>query len=512
MPHQTETPEQDGPSSGEARPSSGVRDHATFLLGPEGQIETWSAGAERMTGYPGDEIIGQHVSLLYSPKEGAGRDPARELECALEEGQVENEVRWRRKDGSEFPGLVAVTPLRGPAGHARGFVVVLRDLTPQQRAEEALALSEQRFRLLVEGVEDYAIFMLDPVGRIVTWNAGAERIKGYTPNEIIGQHFSRFYPDEDVEAGVCERGLEIARREGRFEEEGWRRRKNGTKFWASVVMTALRDKTGALVGYARVTRDLTQRRKLEDERMRLVQAEESIRLRDEFLSIASHELKTPLTALQLQIQGVQKKVAAVDRTLAARLERAARSGQRLADLIEALLDVSRIATGRFDLRRERLDLGFVVRDLVERLRDAAAKEGCALEVTAPDGIVGVWDRVRVEQVLTNLLSNAVRYGAGAPIRISITQQGGDAILQVGDRGPGIPKQDLARIFGRFERASSMRHYGGLGLGLYVAREIVEAHGGTVSADNPTSGGALFTVRLPLVAAVAAQPPAAGDLH
>jgi PAS domain S-box-containing protein len=513
MPDDTDPPDQDGPSTAEIRALrlvDGLRDQATFMLGPHGHIETWSVGAQHVTGYLGDEVIGKHVSLLFVPEEVKRGEPNHELAAAEAQGQFQAEV-WRvRKDGSRFPAHVVVTAMRAATGHVRGFVMVLRDLTEQHRVDEVLRRSDERFRLMVESVKDYAIFMLDPRGRVVTWNAGAERIEGYRASEIIGEPSSRFHTEVEVRTGKCQRDLDRAAEEGRYEEEGWRVRRDGNQFWANEITTALREPDGRLIGFAIVIRDLTQRRKLDDERLRLAQAEEAIRLRDEFLSIASHELKTPLTALQLQVQGLEKKVAAIDPALGVRLGRAARSGQRLADLIEALLDVSRIATGRFELRRQRFDLGEAVREVVERLRESARRDGCELILSVEDGLEGLWDRPRVEQVLNNLLTNAIRYGAGAPIEITLTAEGGEAVLRVRDNGPGIPEQDLKRIFGRFERASSMRNYGGLGLGLYVARQLIEAHGGTVSAQNPPSGGACFTVRLPRAPATAAE--AAAHLH
>jgi PAS domain S-box-containing protein len=382
-------------------------------------------------------------------------------------------------------------------------------------ADEQLRLSEESFRLMVESIKDYAIFMLDTHGRIVSWNAGAERIKQYRASEILGRHLSVFYPEEEVVAGKCERELEVAEREGRFEDEGWRVRKDGSRFWANVIISAMRDPSGQLIGFAKVTRDLTERRRLEEEKVRLAQAQEAIRLRDEFLSIASHELKTPLTALQLQLQGVREKVKALDEQAAARLERATRSGARLADVIEALLDVTRIATGRFELNPTTFDLSEAVGEVLERLRGNAAQAGCELRARLEPGVTGTWDRMRLEQVVTNLLANSFKYGAGGPVEISLKSDGAQAELMVCDSGPGIPEKDLARIFERFERAVSMRNYGGMGLGLYVTRQIVDAHGGTVEAHNRPAGGAVFIARVPLMPAhrpKSEQRHKAEDLH
>lgn len=357
--------------------------------------------------------------------------------------------------------------------------------------------AEGPWRMLIDSIRDYAIFMLDPTGHVMTWNLGAERIKGYTAREIIGLRFTRFYTEEDLRSGKCERELDTALREGRYEEEGWRVRKDGSRFWASVILTTLRDGSGRHIGFAKVTRDLTERRRLEQERLRLVQAQEAIRLRDEFLSIASHELKTPLTALQLQLQGLRERSDAMEKRLVTKIDRATRSTERLADLVESLLDVSRITTGHFELAPKRFNLTEAVSEAVDRLRDAATRAACELSVHADTPIVGTWDRVRLEQVVSNLLSNAIKYAAGTPIDVSLAQDRTTAVIEVRDRGPGIPEEALARIFDRFERAAEMRHYGGLGLGLYVVREIVKAHDGMVTVRNLPEGGACFTVRLPL---------------
>jgi PAS domain S-box-containing protein len=364
--------------------------------------------------------------------------------------------------------------------------------------------SEDLFRHLVASVVDYAIFMLDPEGHIATWNAGAQRLKGYAAHEIIGRHFSTFYPEDVAPAIKCAYELDVARRDGRFEEEGWRIRKDGTRFWANVVITALRDPSGALIGYAKVTRDLTERRQLEEERVRVAHAEEAVRLRDEFLSLASHELKTPLTVLRLQLEALRERITGGDRATLAKLERSDRAGQRLTELIDALLDVSRIAAGRFTLCREQADLADIVATAVDRLHEIAASAGCTLSV-ATDRAIGTWDRSRIDQIVTNLVSNAIRYAAGSPIAVTVERDDHDAVIEVRDQGPGLPDGQIARMFERFERGTSMRHYAGLGLGLYVVRQITEAHGGQVTAENSAGGGARFTVRLPLDGSPGAGP-------
>jgi len=252
---------------------AGVRDYAVFLLDPHGHVLTWNAGAEQAKGYRADEIIGKHFSRFYPSDAVSSGWPAHELEVARLTGRFEDEG-WRvRKDGSRFWASVVLTALRDEAGDVRGFLKITRDRTDRKQAEEKLKLSEERFRLLVEGVRDYAIFMLDPEGRVTTWNVGAKNLKGYEASEIVGEHFSRFYPNDAIDRGWPEEELRRAAADGSVEDEGWRIRKDGSQFWASVIITALRDDVGTLRGYAKVTRDLTARRGAEENAKRLAQEE-----------------------------------------------------------------------------------------------------------------------------------------------------------------------------------------------------------------------------------------------
>ena len=354
--------------------------------------------------------------------------------------------------------------------------------------------SEQRLRLLVDNVKDYALTMLDPDGIILTWNKGAEQITQYDAPDAVGRDSALLYPPEDRAAGRPGMLLERARREGRVEDEGLRVRKDGSRFWAEVVITAATDSEGKVRGFSEVIRDLTERLKAENERLRLVKAQEAVGLRDEFLSIAAHELKTPLTALQLQLQSTRP---IVDGPVLDRIERAILSTQRLATLIESLLDVSRIATGRLSLKVEDAELRSIAQEVIDRLQPSAEHAGTTIHLCEGEPVAGRWDRLRLGQVLTNLVANGIKYGKKTPVEVSIGRDGGTALIAVMDRGPGIAEADMERIFGRFERAASMRHFGGLGLGLYIVRQIVLAHGGDVIARNLPSGGACFTVRLPV---------------
>jgi PAS domain S-box-containing protein len=355
---------------------------------------------------------------------------------------------------------------------------------------------EERYRALVSSVKDYAIFMLDPTGRIETWNIGAERTKGYTADEIIGEHMSRFYTPDDLARRLPETLLAAALRDGRVENEGWRVRKDGTRFWADVVITALTDEQGRLLGYAKVTRDLTERLQAQQEQIRLAHAEEAVRLRDEFLSIAAHELRTPLSAVQLQLQSLLEWPEGLTPRIRTKVERACRSGERLVALVDALLDVSRISSGNFTLNPTPFDLNDAVREVVERLREHAQSAGSEVTIRSDGPLHGSWDRLRIEQVVTNLLGNALKYAAGFPVELVLEGNEREAMLTVSDAGPGIPESEWQRIFHRFERATPMRHFGGLGLGLYVARQIVEAHGGSIRPVRLRPEGAHFLIQLP----------------
>ncbi len=287
---------------------AGVRDYAIFLLDRRGNVLTWNAGAERIKGYRPEEIVGRHFSTFYPPEVASSGWPAHELEVAAATGRFEDEG-WRvRQDGSSFWANVVITALRGEGGEVRGFLKITRDLTDRRQAEEKLRLSEERFRLMVEQVKDYAIFLLDPEGRVATWNEGARRLKGYSAREIIGQHFSKFYPGEAVERGWPEEELRRAAAEGRIEDEGWRVRKDGSQFWANVVITALRDQAGTLRGFAKVTRDLTERRQAEEQARRLLREEAARQAAEE----AAREVERQREQLHVTLSSIGDAVVVTD--------------------------------------------------------------------------------------------------------------------------------------------------------------------------------------------------------
>jgi PAS domain S-box-containing protein len=499
-----------------------VKDYSIFLLDPEGLVVTWNTGAHRINGYAPDEIIGRHFSTFYPEEDKRAGKPERELEVARREGSVEDEG-WRiRKDGGRFWANVIITAVRDETGELRGYAKVTRDLSHRREAEQQLRESEEMFRLLVASVKDYAIFLLDPEGRIRTWNAGAQRIKGYTPEEIIGRHFSDFYPREDVEGGKPERELEIARREGSVEDEGWRIRKDGTRFWANVVITAVRDERGQLRGYAKVTRDMTERRRAEEMQQALFEqrearfhaeeerrraeesyrvAQEANRAKDEFLMTLSHELRTPLTSI-LGWARLLQTMPENDESFPDAVAAIARSAHLQARLIDDVLDVSRIVSGKLRLTVEALDLLRLLNASADAVRPSAdAKRITIVTDFAPHLGTIVADATRLQQVIWNLLTNAVKFTPKeGRITLGARRTSSHIQISVSDTGEGIDASFLPHVFEAFRQAEnpSTRVHGGLGLGLSIVRYLAEAHGGTVSAESLGRGqGATFTVRLPI---------------
>ena len=488
-----------------------VKDYAIFILDTNGHIATWNLGAQAIKGYAPEEIIGKHFSIFY-PEEDIKRDkPGYELKVASEVGRFEDEG-WRlRKDGTRFWANVVITALRDKEGILRGFGKVTRDLTDRKETEEGLRRSEERFRLLVECVKDYAIFMIDPQGYIESWNTGAETIKGYKPDEIIGKHFSIFYPEEDIRSDKPDHELKVAAAVGRYEDEGWRLRKDGSRFWASVIITAVRDKDGALCGFAKITRDLTDRKYAEEQRLKLAreqvaraEAEAANRTKDEFLATISHELRTPLNAILgwgRLIRNSKLDEAGFDRALST-IER---NAKLQAQLIDDLLDVSRIISGKLRLTVAPLELPPVIEAALDSIRPAADAKNIRLEVMldSNSGLVS-GDPDRLQQVVWNLLSNAVKFTQkGGRVQVRLERHNSHVDVTVSDTGKGIAPEFLPYVFDRFRQADSSitRLHGGLGLGLTIVRQLVDLHGGHVWAQSPGEGeGASFTIQLPVIIA------------
>jgi PAS domain S-box-containing protein len=488
-----------------------TKDYALFLLDPQGNILTWNAGAERLKGYAPEEIIGRHFSIFYPRESIATGWPQHELKVATIEGRFEDEG-WRlRKDGSRFWASVIITALRDPAGKLVAFSKITRDVTSRKLHEEALAQSEERFRLLIEGVVDYAIYMLDPEGIITSWNSGAHRIKGYTADEIIGKHFSRFFTPEDIQGGAPWIELAAARTNGHYETEGWRVKKNGERFWARVVVSALHDVQGRLRGFAKVTQDLSERRHVQE-------LEQAARNLSEFIAVLAHELRNPLAPIKTAVD----LIAATKPGAPAREDMYKVIGRQTAQLlriVDDMLDITRVTRGDMQMERKVIDLADVVQSGVETATPQIESAKHHLEVNlASEPLYIEGDLRRLAQVAANVLNNAARYTPpGGRICVRTYAEGGCAVLEISDNGRGIAPEWTETIFDMFVqgRPAIERVGGGLGIGLALSRRIAEMHGGSLKAASPGENkGSTFTLRVPLHAAqpVVAQQPAARATH
>ncbi len=474
-----------------------VRDYAVFLLDLEGRVMSWNAGARLVKGYDADEIIGRHFSVFYTEEAVKSRWPQHELEVATREGRFQDEG-WRvRKDGSRFWASVVLTALRDDDGKLVAFSKITLDLTERRLEDEALRQSEERFRLLIEGVVDYAIYMLDPEGVVTSWNTGAERIKGYKREEIIGKHVSNFYTAEDVQAGKPWEELATARRDGRAEDEGWRVRKNGEKFMARVVVNALYDTAGHLRGFAKVTQDLTQRQ-------RAMELEAASRQVNEFIAMLAHEIRNPLAPIRNAVQ-IMDRLELSDPAQVNMRRTIDRQSAHLARIADDMIDISRITRGALEVEKKVVEIDDVVSRAIEVSSPAIEAARHELHVDLPPRAVCVnGDVFRLTQVLSNLLNNSARYTpAGGSISLRVREEDGQAVIRVRDTGRGIDPSQIDTLFQMFVRGRTpLQRVGeGLGVGLALARNIVELHGGTIDASSEGEGkGAEFIVRLPLAQA------------
>ncbi len=476
-----------------------VRDYAIIMLDPNGIVVSWSEGAELIEGYRAEEIIGAHFSRFF-PVEAIHRGwPEHELRVAAIEGRFEDE-NWRvRKDGSRYWANVVITALRDRNARLVGFCKITRDLSERRRQEQALRESQERFRLLIESVEEYAIYMLDANGHIMSWNAGAQSMLGFESAEIIGKHFSRFYLSEEIHAGKPWQQLEAARLHGRLELEGPRVRKDGTAFSAQVLIAPAHDSEGRLRGYSHITHDLTRQR-----HMRAL--EDSGRRMKEFLAVLSHELRNPLAPIRHAVallgrgppdaQNVERLSGLVDRQLS-----------HLTRVVDDLLDVSRIVHGVITIERQPVELSVAVARSLEVVAPLIHEREQELHVAPFDASLAVeGDLVRLTQVLTNLLDNAARYTPrGGHIHLAVRRAADEVQISVRDSGRGISAERLESVFDFFAQAGRMVEgaEGGLGVGLGLTRRLVELHGGSVIAHSEGAGrGALFLVTLPLYSGAA----------
>lgn len=492
-----------------------IADDAIISVNQAQQITLFNQGAEKIFGYTSAEVLNQPLDILLpSALASIHRQHVRDFAASSGEARRMGERRaifGRRKDGSEFPAEASISCLN--LGEERLFTVILRDSTERQRAQDALQQSEERLRLLLDGVEDYAIFMLDPSGHVESWNPGAEKVQGYQAKEIIGQDFACFFLPDDRTSEKPAAILEQALQEGRLEVEGWRLRADGSRFYADTVITALKDGNGKLRGFTEITRDITDARQREAERQAIE------RMKDEFVSMVSHELRTPLTSIHGSLRMLSSGLLKADTDRSQRLlQIASDSTDRLVRLINDILDLERIESGKVSLVKRVWNLADLIAEAVDGMQAIADKAGIRLSVTTIAVDVYV-DRDRIIQTLTNLLSNAIKFSPKesiVQIRIERSStisrrstkskekktnrsKASALLVTVQDQGRGIPPDKLETIFERFQQvdASDSRHQDGTGLGLAICRSIINQHGGQIWATSVLGEGSAFYFTLPL---------------
>ena len=488
-----------------------IVDYAIYMIDVDGTVLSWNSGAERLKGYSADEIIGKPFSLFYSLEDRAKGLPQTALRIAAEAGRFSSEG-WRvRKDGSRFWALVVADAIRDEQGQVIGFAKVTRDITERQQAHNELLESERRYRRLIEAVVDYAIFQLDPAGNVTTWNPGAQRIKGYDPDEIIGQHFSRFYTPEDIQLGVPKLALAEAAKQGRFEAEGWRMRKDGSRFWASVVIDRITDEAGELVGFAKVTRDVTERKQSQDELQRVQQqlaASQKLEAVGQLSGGIAHDFNNLLMIVLGNLETAERNSRGLANSLNLQraLANAKRGAQRAAALTSRLLAFSR----RQALDPQPINLNNFLNGLQEFLQRTLGER---IEVQTV-GSAGLWsieaDTNHLESAIINLGINARdAMPDGGKLTVEAVNVLADedycrvnpelspgqyVIVCVTDTGIGMTADILSRAFEPFFTTKDPGQ--GTGLGLSQVYGFVKQSGGHVKIYSEVGQGSSIRMYFP----------------
>jgi len=499
---------------------SGVTDYAIYVLSPEGIVSSWNAGARRFKGYTGEEIIGRHFSVFYTEEDRATELPKRALATAIASGKFEDEG-WRvRKDGTRFWASVVIDAIHDENGVLRGFAKVTRDITDKKQAAEQLHASEERFRLLVQGVTDYAIYMLSPEGLVTNWNGGARRIKGYEEAEVIGTHFSRFYSSEDRANGLPDRALRVALEQGRFESEGWRVRKDGTRFWAHVVIDPIRDSLGQLLGYAKVTRDVTERRRAAEELARTNEAlfqSQKLEAIGKLTGGVAHDFNNLLSVIVNGLGILQRQPRPPEEARV--LDAMARAANRGATLTQQLLSFARqqplkqenhdlnAVIGAFETVLQRacaaaIDFELSLAAALPQVRiDAAQFESALLNlvVNASDAVVEARKSASSVQRLIRVRTSAVELAAG---QVGALAAGHYVRVEVQDNGAGMDPSVAKRAIEPFYTTKPVGQ--GTGLGLSQAYGLAQQSNGDLAIDSTPGQGTTINLYFPVVA------PASGE--
>ncbi len=483
-----------------------AKDYAIFMLDKNGHVKSWNEGARLIHGYLESEILGKHMSRFYTEEDLKVNKPQLEIEAAIKDGRYEGEG-WRlKKDGSVFWANVVITALYNEANQFMGLSKLTRDLTERKLNEEALRQSELRYRSLVEQVKDYGIFLMDEKGRIISWNEGARRIKGYEAEEIIGKYFTIFYPEEELVNGKPAYELKVARVTGQYEEEGWRLRKDGSRFWANIVITAVYNNQGNLIGFSKVTRDLTERMenekalrdsyekyrelagKLRLSNMELASANEEL---EQFTYIVSHDLQEPIRTIKSFLKLIELKLDTKEyEQLHQYIDKAVNTATRMRELIQNLLSYSQLS--KIEVEKKEVSVKQVLHETFENLKILIRESGAVIkENVYADNIH--CDRVQIVQLLQNLISNAIKFtDKDKPeVSIDIKFDNGHPLFAISDNGIGISAEDEVKVFEIFRRLHTEKEYAGTGIGLAICKKIVERHQGRIWLKSEPGIGTTF---------------------
>jgi PAS domain S-box-containing protein len=486
-----------------------IQDYAIILLDKDGIIMNWNKGAEKIKQYKEYEVVGKHFSIFYLQEDIDDHLPQKLLNEAYEAGRSAQEGWRKRKDNTKFWGTITITALHDDNNEVIGYSKVTRDLTDKKASDDKLRMSEERYHQMIAEVEDYAIILLSVDGVIENWNLGAQKIKGYETKEIIGRKFEVFYTEEDRKTGLPGKLLNIAKEAGKATHEGWRVRKDGTKFWGLIVITALHNKEGNIIGFSKVTRDLTQK-KLSDDKLVAYLAELEIQNSEleQFAYVASHDLQEPLRKIQTFADLIRENYD--DRTFAIKyIEKLERSAKRMSELVKSLLLYSRLSKEKDNIISD-VDLNSIITDIKEDFELLISEKNATIVCETLPVITG--NHIQLGQLFANLIGNALKFSHADPvIKIgSTTVERKDihdassiltaeryVLITVEDNGIGFEDQYKKSIFSLFKRLHVRQSYAGTGIGLALCKKIAENHKGHISAEGDLGKGAIFSVYLPL---------------